>query len=117
MHNKKGMNDMNNMNELEKLIKMKGKTINNAAKEMGIRQGTLVNVLKRGIENTNIKTLIILSNYLNISIDDLINQNIKITNEILKINNIKKMLEKLNKEELTSIEIIINEIIKIKEND
>lgn len=115
-HIKKGMNKMNNENNLEELLRMKGKTINNAAKEMGLRQGTLVNMLKRGIENANIKTIITLSNYLNISIDELLNHQNKITEENMKINEINKKLNLLNKKELNSIDKIIEEIINIKEN-
>ncbi|RHN00856.1 hypothetical protein [Dielma fastidiosa] len=101
--------------KIEYLVKKKGKSRRNASIEMNIPLSTLNHILDKDIKSTTGKNLLILSKYLNLSVDDLLKENDEI-NKKIKVNEINNLLNTFNDEQLNSIKTMIEAIIKIKEN-
>lgn len=112
--NKKGNNLMTN-EKLTELLEKKGKSIFNVAEEIGIPYTTLRDILKKGILLTRVDKALLIANYLNLKIDNLLNDD-KYINIEMKKNEIINKLDKFNNVELNELSVIIDKIIKIKEN-
>lgn len=91
---------------LEKLIDKEGISKNEFAKKIGIAPSTISSWYNKGYENISLKTLIKLSDYFNISIDELIFGNSKSESKELNdcykedlyaINEISKLLKNYKK--------------------
>lgn len=103
-----------NMLELKNLLKEKGGNVKNAAKTMDIKQPTIQDILTKGIENTSVKNLIKIANYLNLKTDDIINQNYKDNKKRIIINDIENTLTTLDNDELVIMKNILDNIINLK---
>ena len=95
---------------LDRLIEKQGISKNEFSKKVGIAPSTISSWYNKGYENISLKTLIKLSNYFNVSLDELIfgnsksnskelndchNEDMYAINEIRKLlNNYKKRLTK-----------------------
>ena len=97
--------------KIEYLVKKKGKSRRNASIEMNIPLSTLNHILDKDIKSTTGKNLLILSKYLNLSVDDLLKENDEI-NKKIKVNEINNLLNTFNDEQLNSIKTMIEAIIK-----
>lgn len=91
---------------LDSLIEEKGLSRNELSKQVGIAQSTISSWYNRGYENISLKNLIKLSNYFDITIDDLVFgpnklENKKINNcyeeDLYAINEISKLLKNYRK--------------------
>lgn len=64
--------------EIEFLVKKRGKSRRNAAIEMGMPLSTLNHLIDKDIKAATGKNLLILSDYLNVEVDTLLKENFKI---------------------------------------
>lgn len=105
---------MNNY-EIENLIKQKGKSIKNASNEMNIAYTTLIDILKRDITCAKLENVLLIANYLNTTVDTLLKNKKDAKKEMAK-DEILNKINNFNNEDLKELSIIIDKIIKIKEN-
>lgn len=112
--NVKGVNLMSSEKLIE-LIENKGKSIFNASEEIGIPYTTLRDILKKDIVLARLDKAILIANYLNLKVDNLVNCDSKIEAEIQK-NDIINKLDKFNSKDLEELNTIIDKILNIKEN-
>ena len=85
--------------ELRKLIYEKYGSVKNFAKTANIPYTTVMSILNRGIENANLSNILIISNFLELSIDYLVEKTPINTQQLFagsSDNVIKKALGKLN---------------------
>lgn len=91
---------------LDRLIESQGISKNEFSKKVGIAPSTISSWYNKGYENISLKTLIKLSNYFNVSLDELIFGTFKLENKELNdcykedmyaINEIRKLLNNYKK--------------------
>lgn len=91
---------------LDRLIESQGMSKNEFSKKVGIAPSTISSWYNKGYENISLKTLIKLSNYFNISLDELIFGKSKLDNgeindyykeDLYAINEISKLLKNYKK--------------------
>ena len=89
--------------ELKELMIKKSGSVNRFSKECGLSTSTVATTFSRGINNTNINTIVKICKTLQISADELSNGRIVFTKDIEKPSELSAMIESLspnNKEKL-----------------
>ena len=94
----------------ELMIKKSG-SVNKFAQACGLPTSTIATMFKRGINNTNINTIIKICSYLQISTDELSNGRIVYLKDIEQPNELNILLESLTTDEREDVKTYIDFLI------
>lgn len=106
---------MNIENELKELMIKKSGSVNKFAQSCNLPTSTIATVFTRGIDKTNINTIIKICQCLQISVDELANGKIVYSKDIEKPNELNVLIEGLSAENKDKVKEYIDFLLSRQE--
>ena len=106
---------MNIESELKELMIKKSGSVNKFAQACDLPTSTIATMFIRGIDKTNINTVIKICQYLQISVDELANGKIIYTKDIEKPNELNILLESLSAENKDKVKEYVDFLLSRQE--
>lgn len=103
--------------ELRELMIKKSSSVNKFSSDCGLPYSTVATIFRRGIENTNINTIIKICQALSISADELANGRIVYLKDIEKPNELNVLIEKLSPEGKAKLREYVDFLIQIDKKE
>lgn len=103
------------MTNLRTIRLAKGLTLQDLSKEIGVRYNTICQ-WEIGTREPEVKYIVMLANYFNVSTDYILDSDINIVNDDMYYPIIKK-LSKVDKDKLNEVYIFLDSLIKNQNND
>ena len=101
---------------LKELMIKKSGSVNKFAQSCGLPTSTIATMFKRGINNTNINTIMKICSYLQISTDELSNGRIVYLKDIEQPNELNVLIEGLTTDEKKDVKAYIDFIISRRDS-